>query len=379
MTVNEVKQFVSNMITKEVKAPVLLIGATGIGKSWSMKEVAKEMSEEGTSVGFVDLRLATQEVTDLIGIPRTTYVDKSNPDRIVAKEEITSGSFKGQFEPRTLWTKPGWWPKEGSKGILALEEVNRAPEDVRQAIFQLLTEWKLHTHKLPDGWAIVSLINPDNGAYHVNQLDPAFKRRFIQLVVTPPDAMDWCIWAKKNKVDDRVITFVAQFPKHLGKDEDISIDAFPTRAGYHMLANLLQASVIPDKCIHEVASGIIGIDSATVFTQSLKGNMEKPISAEQVIKEYDKVQEHHQKLIKAKRADLLYCTMVDVIATIDSADVKGYKADELKNIHDYLIDCPAETLTNIILRMNDRMLERLSKFNDLAKRASEIKRSVSEI
>ena len=379
MTVNETKQFVSNMIRKEVKAPVLLIGATGIGKSWSMKEVAKEMSEEGEPVGFVDLRLATQEVTDLIGIPRSVYVDKENPDRIISKEEIMNGSFKGKFEPRTMWTKPGWWPKEGSKGILALEEVNRAPEDVRQAIFQLLTEWKLHTHSLPDGWAIVSLINPDNGSYHVNQLDPAFKRRFIQLVVTPPDAMDWCIWAKKNKVDDRVITFVAQFPKHLGKDEDISIEAFPTRAGYTMLANLLQAGVIPDKCIHEVASGIIGIDSATVFTQSLKGNMERPISAEQIIKDYDKVREHHQKLLKAKRTDLLYCTMVDVIATIDSADIKSYKADEITNIHDYLVDCPAETLTNIILRMNDRMLERLSKFNDLAKKASEIKRSVSEI
>ena len=161
MQIKQVQEFIGNVSDKELNIPILLLGSTGIGKSYQLKELAQQKDIE-----FIDLRLATQEVTDLIGIPR---------------------SEKG----KTHWEKPNWFPEEGTRGILALEEVNRAPEDVRQAIFQLLTEWQLHTHKLPKSWIIVSLINPDNGAYHVNQLDPAFKRRFCQVVVDNPSEVDW--------------------------------------------------------------------------------------------------------------------------------------------------------------------------------------------
>jgi len=350
----------------------MLIGTTGCGKSWSMKELANELG-----VDFIDLRLATQEVTDLIGIPRTTYVNKETGEVLTAKAYATLPVEKRDlYEPRTFWTKPVWFPREGTKGILALEEVNRAPEDVRQAIFQLLTEWKLHTHELPTGWVIVSLINPDNGSYHVNQLDPAFKRRFVQIVVTPPDATDWCVWAKKNGLDDRVIRFVAQFPRLLGKDDDISIDAFPTRAGYHMLSILLQHNVIPPNCLHEVASGIVGTEAATSFVQALKGGFEKVITAQEILSNYSAVRARYKNLVKSNRNDLLYATMVDVIATCET---KKLSKSELDNLHYYLLDSPAETLTTIVLRLSDNVLAKLSSYADLVDKIVEIKKNISDI
>jgi hypothetical protein len=378
MTIKELKQFVGNVVREEINTPIMGIGVTGCGKSWSMKELAVELKDKlKEDVGYIDLRLATQELTDLIGIPRTAYMNKKTDEVITAETYgLLNESERDSYEPKTFWTKPVWFPKEGTKGILALEEVNRAPEDVRQAIFQLLTEWKLHTHTLPKGWAIVALINPDNGSYHVNQLDPAFKRRFVQLVVTPPDATDWCIWAKKNGIDDAVIRFVAQFPRLLGKDESITIDAFPTRAGYHMLATLLAKKVVPPNCLHEVATGIIGIEPATTFVQALKGGFEQPITAEQVFKSYDKVRDRHKKLVKTKRNDLLYVTMVDVIATCET---RKLAKDEVSGLHDYLVNCGSETLTTIILRLDDSTLGKLAEFEDLVGKILEIKKNISDV
>ena len=50
MRIELIKEFVKNINEKQLKIPVLLIGQTGIGKSWSMKELAKELG-----VDFVDL------------------------------------------------------------------------------------------------------------------------------------------------------------------------------------------------------------------------------------------------------------------------------------------------------------------------------------
>jgi len=351
MKITEVQTLISNLSDKEINTPLLLIGPTGIGKSWLTKEIADTKGLE-----YIDLRLATQEVTDLIGIPRTVKHENE--------------------EPRTVWTKPNWFPKEGTKGILMLEEVNRSPEDVRQAIFQLLTEWKLHDHTLPKGWIIVSMINPDNGMYHVNQLDPAFKRRFIQVIVNPPDITDWCVWAKKNKVSDDVIRFVSQFPKSLTKSEDINIEATATPAGYHMLSTLLSNNVIPNKCLHEVASGIIGTEWATTFVQSLRQDFEKPITAEQIFSDYSKVKKRHKKMLDNSRNDLIYATMIDIIA---ECDTKNLKKAEVENLKDYLNDCGAETMTTIALRLNEKILGKLSQYPELLEKVTEIKKNISDV
>ena len=93
-----------------------------------------------------------------------------------------------------MYARPEWFPDESQpKGILFLDELNRAPVDVRQAVFQLVKEKTMHTHKLPEGWFIVSAINPDNTGYQVETLDKAMLRRFCQIKVTK-DADIWLSW-----------------------------------------------------------------------------------------------------------------------------------------------------------------------------------------
>lgn len=357
MKVLEIQQIISNINKKALQIPFMFIGSTGIGKTWSMRELAKYLE-----IGHIGLYLATQEVTDLIGMPRTEKIDG---------------------EIRTIWTKPCWFPREGTRGILVLEEINRAPEDVRQAIFQLLTEWKLHTHELPKTWSIVTTINPDNGNYHVNCLDTAFRRRFVQVVINNPDTLEWGIWAKKNHLADEVISFTNSFPNLLSKDEEIKIEAIPTHAGYHLISTLLQNEVIPNNCLHEIICGIVGIEAGTTFIKSLSQKFEKPISAEEVFKHYPEIESKHKKQIKDKQNDLLYMTMIDIIAKIEE-DKKDFTKTEINNFSGFLNNSSEETFITVVKRIcvnnnASKLLVKLSEHEPLLKKIENLKKELAEL
>jgi hypothetical protein len=190
-------------------------------------------------VGCIDLRLAQQEPGDLIGLPR------------------------GEGG-RTRWSRPEWWPEEGSRGILFFDELNRAPVDVRQAVFQLVTEWRLHTHTLPAGWVIVSAVNPDLSGYQVESLDIAMLRRFCQVRITPA-AAEWIRWAERYKVHQGLIDFIRSNHDLLMRKEEIVIEARPNPEGYRLIHELLGAGAIPEGVEQEVFCGLVGTEAGTAL------------------------------------------------------------------------------------------------------------------
>lgn len=184
----DVAYLLKAFITADV--PVVLWGDRGIGKSSIVKQVAKELN-----IPYIDLRLATQEVSDLIGIPT---VDK---DPITGKR-------------KTYWAKPEWFPgDETPNGILFLDEMNRAPRDVTQATFQLVLDKRLHTHVLPEGWHIVAACNYF-GAYDVRELDEAMMSRFAHIDVEASHHAV-CDYAIDAGWSQRIIGFLRSNPKFL--------------------------------------------------------------------------------------------------------------------------------------------------------------------
>lgn len=86
------------------------------------------------------------------------------------------------------FSPPEWLPEKG-KGILFLDEINRARIDVLQAVFQLVRDREIggirkngDPYRLPDGWSIVSAMNPDteNEQYFVSPIDDSLYDRFLK-------------------------------------------------------------------------------------------------------------------------------------------------------------------------------------------------------
>lgn len=317
MKINDIKQFVKGCVEKDLTVPVLLVGTMGVGKSQIMKQIADELK-----INLIDLRLAQQESGDLIGLP-----------------------YKNG-DGGTHWAAPEWWPKEGTRGILFLDEINRAPNDVRQAVFQLVLDRKLHTHVLPKGWYVASAMNPDNGNYQVESLDPAMLRRFCTIEVTP-DVDVWLSWAKAN-VDSTISEFVNTNRGLLFMAEEIKIDVKPTPDSYRMLDMLLKAKVIPVGNQAEVFRGLIGKEASIALIKWMDTNYEKPISGIQVLKEFSK----HKDKIKKQRNDENYVTIQDLAAILSNkVNLPKEGSVEHKNLVEYTLFLPKESYTALISKL----------------------------
>lgn len=177
---------------------VLLEGPHGIGKS----DIVQQFADDNSMYMF-PLFLSTQETGDLIGIPDTKILEDGST--------VTS------------WDKPNWLhemevkAKEGIHCVLFLDELNRAPLDVRQSALQLVLEGKIHEHELPTvngiKTLVVSAINPSD-EYQVQELDPALLDRFLCLEIDV-SVPEWLEWARTKNVLGVIRDFISEFPNRL--------------------------------------------------------------------------------------------------------------------------------------------------------------------
>jgi len=176
-------------ICQDADISVLVKGVHGIGKSERAEAYARNKNYHSEV-----LFLSHQETGDLIGIP---YLE----------------------DGATNWSTPIWLKrmyqaeKDGKRCVLFLDELNRARLDVRQSALQLVLCKQIHQHKLPTGTLVLAAVNPDD-EYQVAELDVALNDRF-DVIELRPDAEEWITWARKNSVEEVVISFIADNPDKL--------------------------------------------------------------------------------------------------------------------------------------------------------------------
>lgn len=231
---------------------VIMEGLHGIGKSNIVKQFAKE-----NGYHLEELFLSHQEVGDLIGIPHT----------------IENGGAT-----ITTWSTPIWLQRmqnaasQGIPSILFLDELNRAPIDVRQSALQLVLERQIHEHALPmvDGTRtlVVAAINPADN-YQVDELDQALLDRFLHISVEA-DVKAWLDWASKENVNAVVRDFITQHPDRIHwTPADGGIGATPR--SWAKLGDFMDnAKSIPEDIIFQIMKGKIGAELASQFYSFFK-------------------------------------------------------------------------------------------------------------
>lgn len=323
MKVNVAMQRLLKKFRSTSKVIACLVGPAGIGKSAIVKVASKEAGFDR----FVDLRLATQEAGDLVGFPKT----------------------KGDF---TYWTIPSWWPlragqtspitgqtlERDEKVVVFLDELNRAPQDVRQCVFQLLTEYKMHTHELPEGCKIVVAINPADGQYQVEELDKAMNSR-MQMLHISTDLEQFSTWGKQNGIYEKILNFLQVHPE-LVAPEKAGADgkSFPCPRTWAFLSEEYTSGALAhgDEDEFECIDGLVGKEAAAAFVRFLKENYKKFVTAKEIFAKYDDVKER----FLAQRDDETHATLSDIVSTLNANDAKtGKKVDDMyktlaKLIHD---------------------------------------------
>jgi hypothetical protein len=133
------------------------------------------------------------------------------------------------------------------KGLLVIDEINRADDDTIKAVFVLLSERRTGTFQIPDGWFLACAMNPAGEDYKVNDIssDPAMRRRMVFLGIQV-DVQAWLDYAMSAGYSQSVINFISANPDMLldEKTRDAGRQ-YANPAGWEKVSRYLEAAGAP--------------------------------------------------------------------------------------------------------------------------------------
>lgn len=226
----------------EMQQPVCVWGEPGIGKSQITHQVSKSLGRN-----LLDIRAVLLDAVDVHGLPTVTP------------------------EGKVKWAVPVMWPTSG-EGVIFLDELNRAPALVQNALFQLVLDRKIGTeYALPDGWTVVAACNPTGGG--TTKMSDALSNRFVHLQAEA-NLEDWGKWAVTHDIEPVVIAFLRLRTELLHKFEP-GQKAFPTPRSWEFVSRISAAN--PGRDIeHSLFEGAVGGGAATEYSSFLRLFRELP-------------------------------------------------------------------------------------------------------
>tara|TARA_R100001129_G_scaffold128520_2_gene90516 strand:- start:10955 stop:11947 length:993 start_codon:yes stop_codon:yes gene_type:complete len=223
----------------EADIPSMLWGAPGIGKSDIVKSIAKERGWP-----MIDFRANLRDPVDLRGLP----------------------SIKGDT---SKWLPPHDLPnadRDGSEGILFLDEINTAAPSMQAACFGLVLDRKVGEYQLPPGWRIVAAGNRQSDKAAAQRMPTALANRFAHIDVEH-DVETFARWAYKNTIDPMVIAFLKFRPGLLHSMEGSDVRAFPSPRQW---ASVSKVATAPQHRLLRLVSGLVGSGAASEFMGFLR-------------------------------------------------------------------------------------------------------------
>jgi hypothetical protein len=313
-------------------------GHRGLGKSSLVVQLCAE-----SGWGFLDLRCSQLEASDVRGLPetgvnlglkddfRTHYLPPAdmpvgdlNRDQVTEQLaeilDVVSGdnhkkiadAIQKKLQTADLETERRYYDRlqklqpRFQNGILFIDEVNRAQDDVLQAIFQLVLDRRVGQYVLPPGWCVVAAGNYMEGYMVSGFNDAAFLDRFCHLTLSGGETTleEWV-----NYMSDvhgggaaEVIEFASQNVKHLDGDiaGELGFNIQPSRRSWEAVTRVQAAcnqASYSELSKEEVVGGLIGRDLARSFSR-----YSCPVKPRELMK--SGVKTHETRLKKLNRNQL---------------------------------------------------------------------------
>lgn len=339
-SITEINDFIRDLFAMEIYDPVIVLGKFGMGKTASLKGLAKELG-----IGYSELRLVTMTETDMLGIPTisaqgtTTYA--SNDLLPIAE-------------------------RDGERGILAIDEITSCSATMRAAAYQLLDGQRaLGNYKLPEKWICVGLGNgPDDGGVF-NGAEAALFTRCYGFRVTP-NLDSFKEYAIENGFNPSVLAYLNYAPDKLHVYDPDELDGLcPCPRTWEKLSKLLNGKEkfnggkpLSMAVAEFLASASIGVKEAGFFSGFYKYNQgAKVISIADVL---DGKADGRQ--VDANEPQVVYIALEQLIKEINSelstdTKIAGEHSDKMikriANAANWIIDASTKKLDYGILGIRD--------------------------
>lgn len=315
----------------EAKITPCVVGQRGTGKSETVKQYAKE-----NGFNLLDLRLGQMaDAGDIIGLADFLR----NPEgQIIATKYMIPHYFQK--------TEKGKW-------VIFLDEINRAPKDILQAVFELVLDRSISSNgfTLNEESQIIAAMNPPTDDYSVNDFDDsAFYDRFC-FIRFEPTIKEWIDYADNVGVERNIVSFIEKQTEMLEpKLADFNFDEFckPSRRSWFAVDKLMKLK--PDTNIFkELAFGLVGT-TASIALFSHMENFNENIDENDVLNDYSKVKDLVQKFasVENNRTDILKNVCDRLLKVVEEATPMNKVQEEA--LVEFIIDLPKDMAYNFLFR-----------------------------
>lgn len=239
-TPDEAKELIKSL--RSLKLSFMLWGATGVGKSESIRQLAIELDAE-----LRDIRLCQKQPTDIGGLPALDHQSK-----------------------QTVFYPPAFLaPRKDEKAVvLFFDEISLAPDDTKGAVLGILEERRQGNVEIPDDWIIVAAGNRPEDLANARGLGAAANRRLLHIVIEPQIEATLEHFIRIG-IAPEVLAFLKVFPQHLSGEEAARSqkhELYPRPASWEKVSKILGELRKADKRTkHLAVAGIIGDSCAAEF------------------------------------------------------------------------------------------------------------------
>ena len=339
----------------------MLVGASGIGKSQMVEQVARDYASElglklvknktnpsAKEFSIIDERASQKDITSTKGIPYTFVLD--------------GVTYQGH-------AKLDSFPTSG-RGLLFLDEFAQASPSVMAVNSQLLLEKRIGEYQLPKGWQVVVASNrAEDRAGSNKMLSQTIARG--QYITVDVNFDDWFEYAvAKGTYNPYVLAFLSINVNALYEFDPRLIDAQPNPRSWERLSTLLNAEPKDDYSDYELLARVNVGEKESIQFQAFMDLRTKVPSLSDIVS--GEVTKPTKKQIS--EMGLSYLTVIGLVEVIKEASEK-VKESYFENALAYVENIGSPSFSIFFVRQMvtiDRSLMDTKIFVDFKVKNSEI-------
>jgi hypothetical protein len=312
------------------KSGVLYITSKpGIAKSAIARSIADKMGFR-----YMDIRLSMSDETDF-KFPFLQDKQYEGFNIKVSGYAVPEWAFESNSQPT----------------LIHFEELNRAPQFVRNAALQILLERQIGDFKFNDGVIMMASGNlGDEDGTDVEEFDNALNNRLIHVNHTlSPD--EWIESYAKTHVHSVIVSYIRAYPEKLYQPPTENTKAYATPRSWTFLSDFIVKNFgknasprefIP--VIREIAHSYVG-NGAQRFLQYCEEMVN--ITIQDILDRYEQIEKELNKYNRDKNSEL--------VQSLKEYDIKDLTTKQLDNATKFLKRLSDDELTAYLLHVLDNV------------------------
>lgn len=275
----------------EKRLSLFVYGAFGIGKSFCVRDTAREIATEKKKEFVEWNRLSRKKKQEVYDSPEKFFV--LIDERL---SEYDSSDIKGlpNFKDgqETIEWKIPLWAKfltlPNSDGLLFFDEINLATPLVISSVYKIIYDRIVNDSPINDNWGIIGAGNREEDRAFTHTLPAPVRDRGGEVELVTPNVDDWTIWATQHNIDSKIIGFLNFKQSSMNKVDFNDGQKFTTTRGWERLSCLIKEKKL-GKQFSLVCCSAIGEGIAKEFIAFCK--IQEKMKLEDIIKNPDKIRE----------------------------------------------------------------------------------------